>query len=169
MVDAVVLPCLRFVVDCDAHQGNGTERAFLQDSDVFILDVYNPNVFPSDEYAKQAVSCEVHVSIVDSDEEYLSKLSSYLSRSVSEFNPDMIFYNAGTDCLAGDPLGGLNLSPQGIISRDEIVFAGAMNREPHIPIAMVLSGGYQVSNAGLVAESIINLNYKFSLTSRYSK
>jgi histone deacetylase 11 len=34
----------------------------------------------------------------------------------------MIIYNAGTDCMKNDPLGDLNISPQGIIKRDELMF-----------------------------------------------
>lgn len=38
--------------------------------------------------------------------------SSHLEEGVNEFQPDIIFYNAGTDCLKGDPLGALSVSPQ---------------------------------------------------------
>ncbi len=30
------------IVDLDAHQGNGHEKDFLNDPDIFILDCYNP-------------------------------------------------------------------------------------------------------------------------------
>ena len=63
--------------------------------------------------------------------------------------------------MAGDPLGGLNVSPDGIIARDEAVFAYAF--EHKIPIAMVLSGGYQKSNAPVIADSIQNLFSRFNL------
>jgi histone deacetylase 11 len=34
------------IVDLDAHQGNGHERDLMGDQDVYILDVYNPEVYP---------------------------------------------------------------------------------------------------------------------------
>jgi histone deacetylase 11 len=43
------------IVDLDAHQGNGHERDLIQDSDVFILDAYNPNIFPGDSEAAKAI------------------------------------------------------------------------------------------------------------------
>ena len=49
-------------------------------------------------------------------------------------------YNAGTDCMAGDPLGGLNITPQGIVKRDAVVFETCWDFK--VPVAMVLSGGY---------------------------
>lgn len=54
-------------------------------------------------------------------------------------------YNAGTDIMEGDPLSGLNISPQGVIDRDEFVINSAFDR--NIPLCMVLSGGYQKTNA----------------------
>ena len=75
-----------------------------------------------------------------------------------------MLYNAGTDCLVGDPLGDLSLSPQAIIDRDEAVFAACLRATPEpVPVAMVLSGGYQKSNASVIARSLLNLHAKFGL------
>lgn len=56
------------------------------------------------------------------DETYLRELSHHMKAALNEFTPEIIYYNAGTDILQGDPLGGLNITPKGIIKRDEIVF-----------------------------------------------
>jgi histone deacetylase 11 len=39
-----------------------------------------------------------------------------------QFTPDVIYYNAGTDVLQGDPLGAMSITPDGVIKRDEIIF-----------------------------------------------
>ena len=39
------------------------------------------------------------------DAEYLLSLESALQRASTDFEPDIILYNAGTDILTGDPLG----------------------------------------------------------------
>ena len=85
-----------------------------------------------------------------------------LSKAFEVFKPDFVIYNAGTDCMIGDPLGCLKISPQGIIDRDELVFSHAYEKNK-VPILMVLSGGYQMSNAPVIADSIRNLSEKFSL------
>jgi histone deacetylase 11 len=36
--------------------------------------------------------------------------------------PELVIYNAGTDCMINDTLGGLRISPKGIIRRDELIF-----------------------------------------------
>ena len=64
--------------------------------------------------------------------------------------------------MVGDPLGCMHISEQGIIDRDELVFRYCY--ETHkVPIVMVLSGGYQMSNAPVIAQSIRNLATKFNL------
>lgn len=83
---------------------------------------------------------------------------SNLISSLDEFHPDYIVFNAGSDILAGDPLGLLSVSPEGVIERDEIVFRAAT--ELHVPIVMLLSGGYLRSSAKVIANSILNLNAK---------
>jgi histone deacetylase 11 len=88
---------------------------------------------------------------------------SELKRSLALFQPDFILYNAGTDCMMGDPLGQMNLSKEAIITRDAIVFGMALYNDPPIPITMVLSGGYQQTNAALFSESILNLIRQFDL------
>lgn len=85
-------------------------------------------------------------------------MCSHLKESLDEFQPNFIIYNAGTDILEGDPLGRLKISPAGIMNRDEIVFQAAVSRS--IPIMMVTSGGYQLNNAHIISQSILNLLHK---------
>lgn len=46
------------------------------------------------------------------DMEYLQKVELHSEGALNEVRPDIIIYNAGTDILDGDPLGGLAISPQ---------------------------------------------------------
>lgn len=46
------------------------------------------------------------------DSEYLQKVELHSEGALNEVRPDIIVYNAGTDILDGDPLGGLSISPQ---------------------------------------------------------
>jgi histone deacetylase 11 len=153
------------IVDLDAHQGNGHERDKLdgvfKGLEVFILDIYNYQIYPADGRAKQAIDCEVAIKSGTADDEYLGLLRKHLTASLDKFQPHLIVYNAGTDCLEGDPLGNLDITAAGIVERDEIVFEAALTRS--IPIVMVLSGGYQKSNAAVIADSIENLDHKFAL------
>ncbi|CAL4175835.1 unnamed protein product [Meganyctiphanes norvegica] len=146
------------IIDLDAHQGNGHERDFIGRRDVYILDVYNKDIYPGDELAKQAISRRVELFSFTEDEEYLHKVNTHVEGALNEFHPQFVVYNAGTDIMIGDSLGLLSISKKGIIERDEIVWSKV--RQRGIPIMMVTSGGYQRSTAAVIADSIINLNNK---------
>ncbi|KAM9859214.1 histone deacetylase 11 [Aulostomus maculatus] len=143
------------IIDLDAHQGNGHERDFMGDGRVFIMDMYNRHIYPRDGYAKGAIKRKVELDWGTEDSEYLQKVELHCEGALNEVRPDIIVYNAGTDILDGDPLGGLSISPQGIVMRDELVFRAA--RQRGIPILMVTSGGYQKKTARIIADSILNL------------
>ncbi|XP_027991117.2 histone deacetylase 11 isoform X3 [Eptesicus fuscus] len=143
------------IVDLDAHQGNGHERDFMGDQRVYIMDVYNRHIYPGDRFAKQAIRRKVELEWGTEDDEYLDKVERNLKRALQEHPPDVMVYNAGTDILEGDRLGGLSISPQGIVKRDELVFRVA--RGCRVPILMVTSGGYQKRTARIIADSILNL------------
>lgn len=146
------------IVDLDAHQGNGYARDLMEDDNVFIMDMYNYLIYPRDQNAKLAIRRAVEIKPHTQDEEYLHKLRKNLDRSFMEFKPNFLVYNAGTDILKGDPLGILDITPRGVIERDEIIFETARAR--HVPLVMLLSGGYLRISARVIADSIINLNQK---------
>ncbi|XP_058856093.1 histone deacetylase 11-like isoform X3 [Acipenser ruthenus] len=139
-----------------AIKGNGHERDFMDDKRVYIMDVYNRYIYPGDGFAKRAIKRKVELDWGTEDQEYLQKVEMHVEGALNEVKPDVLVYNAGTDILDGDPLGGLAISPQGIIKRDEILFKAARRRK--IPILMVTSGGYQKRTARIIADSIINLH-----------
>jgi len=143
------------IIDLDAHQGNGHERDFMDNSNVYILDVYNRGIYPHDGFAKRAIKRKVELGFYTEDTEYLHLVRKHVEGALNEFTPDIVVYNAGTDILDGDPLGCLSISPQGIIERDQIVFQKCRTRG--IPVMMVTSGGYQKTTARIIADSVLNL------------
>lgn len=108
---------------------------------VHIVDAYNPYIYPGDAYAEKAIKTRIQVTSYDDDDSYLEKLKSTIPQVYDTFKPNLVIYNAGTDCMIGDPLGALHISPQGIIQRDELMFEYAYEIY-RVPIVMVLSGGY---------------------------
>ncbi|KAL0323764.1 UNVERIFIED_CONTAM: Histone deacetylase 2 [Sesamum calycinum] len=150
------------IIDLDAHQGNGHEKDFSDDRRVYILDMYNPDIYPFDYEARRYINQKVEVASGTTTSEYLSRLDGALKVAAGAFDPELIIYNAGTDVLDGDPLGRLKISPDGIAVRDEKVFMFA--RERHIPLVMLTSGGYMKSSAKVIADSITNLAKKSLIT-----
>lgn len=53
-------------------KGNGYERDFIGNSKVFIIDVFNKNIYPKDVYAESAISQAVKLDYFVQDYEYLT-------------------------------------------------------------------------------------------------
>ena len=156
------------IVDLDAHQGNGHEtdlvnRRFPSALQVTTLDLYNASIYPHDVPALAALLPANNVPLRPrtTSAQYLPLLRTHLASALSSHSPELVVYNAGTDLLEGDPLGGLSIDRAGVVARDEEVFSQC--RDAGVAVAMVLSGGYQQVNGEVIAESIANLHAKFGL------
>jgi len=145
------------IVDLDAHQGNGHEMICGPDKRIAIFDVYNALIYPNDEEAKKYITFNHPIRRLRGihDEEYLELLRTHLPQAIAQFQPGLIVYNAGTDVFEHDPLGGMKITAQGIVQRDELVFRFA--QEKNVPVVMVLSGGYTQQSAMIIAQSVENI------------
>jgi acetoin utilization deacetylase AcuC-like enzyme len=124
------------VVDLDVHQGNGTAAIFEGDPEVFTFSMHGAKNYP---LFKQRSSLDVELPDGTSDGEYLDSLARHLPRAF-EHAPDLVFYLGGADPYAGDKLGRLSLSIEGLRRRDELVLNECRARG--VPVATVMSGGY---------------------------
>jgi len=124
------------VVDLDVHQGDGTAAIFREDPDVLTLSIHGRNNFP---FRKQRSRIDIDLPDGAGDAEYLVALESVLPR-VFEFAPEIVLYQAGVDGLAGDRLGRLALSADGLEQRDQMVLR--MCRSRGVPVVITLGGGY---------------------------
>ena len=128
------------VVDCDVHQGNGTAGIFAGDASVFTLSIHQFNNYPSE---KPPSSLDIHLPDGVGDEEYLHRLGNGYRTAMNMFRPELLIYVAGADPYCEDQLGGLSLSLEGLRERDRLVIWTALHS--HIPVAIVLAGGYAMN------------------------
>ena len=124
------------IVDCDVHQGNGTATIFAGDDDTFTFSVHGANNYP---LFKARSSLDVELPDGTGDREYLDCLANHLP-TVFAAQPEIVFYLAGADPYAGDKLGKLALTMDGLRKRDERVLRECYERE--VPVVTVMSGGY---------------------------
>jgi histone deacetylase 11 len=140
------------MIDLDAHRGNGFEACLGADPAVRILDIYNAQAYPGlhpGHPDKFPYMIPMRAGL--SDEGYLSGVREELPPFLEAAGPiRLAFYNAGTDILAGDRIGGLAVSADGIRERDRYVVDLLAERK--IPTVIVTSGGYTKSSFGLVAD-----------------
>ncbi len=125
------------VVDLDVHQGDGTAGLFEDEPAVFTFSMHAGTNFPA---RKRQGDLDIALDKGVSDAEYLRILENTLPRLLSEFNPDLVIYDAGVDVHTLDRLGHLDLSDEGITRRDTYVLQTC--REGSIPVAGVIGGGY---------------------------
>ena len=144
------------IIDLDAHQGNGFERVFMDDASVFIFDMYNKDIYPQDQVAKHKIAVDVPLPMGAGDDVYMNLLHEKLPPFLDTLSDaKLVFYKAGTDVLAGDSLGGLNVSKQHVIDRDVYVFEQLIQR--NLPFVMLLSGGYTKQSYQIIADSLTQL------------
>jgi acetoin utilization deacetylase AcuC-like enzyme len=124
------------IVDCDVHQGNGTATIFAGDHQVFTFSMHGANNYP---LFKAQSSLDVELADGTNDESYLGILAQHMP-TVFRYAPDIIFYLAGADPYAGDKLGKLGLSIEGLSRRDSLVLQQCFDHE--VPVVTVMSGGY---------------------------
>ena len=145
------------IIDLDAHRGNGFFAAFENDPAVHIFDLYNaqryPGFFPGDE---DRYPFQVPMRAGLGDEEYMAALDEELPNFLDSVQaPRIAIYNAGTDIVAGDRLGGLAVSYDGVRARDRKVVDALADRG--IPTVIVTSGGYSKASHRLIADLAIHL------------
>lgn len=144
------------IIDLDAHQGNGFEHVFMEDKAVYIFDMYNKDIYPNDQVAKHKIYVDVPLPFGTGDNVYMNLLKEKLPSFLDGIDDTkLVFYNAGTDILAGDRLGALNVSKQSVVDRDVYVFEQLIDR--NLPFVMLLSGGYTPQSYQIIAESLSRL------------
>jgi acetoin utilization deacetylase AcuC-like enzyme len=141
------------IVDLDVHQGDGTALIFQDEPNVFTFSMHCQINFPS---IKQISDRDVPLREGMEDDEYLRTLANYLPDLLTEFQPDLVLYDAGVDPHIGDRLGKLALTDAGIFRRDMQVLSTCVSQG--FPVACVIGGGY--------CEDMRSLVYRHSLLHR---
>ncbi|NOU30721.1 MAG: histone deacetylase [Polyangiaceae bacterium] len=124
------------IVDLDVHQGNGTAAIFAGDPRVFTLSLHGEKNYP---FKKEASSLDLGLPDQCTDSVYLAHLEVGL-RAVLDFRPELVLFQSGVDSLAGDRLGRMSLSLEGLGLRDAMVMD--LVRALGVPVVTTLGGGY---------------------------
>lgn len=145
------------MIDLDAHRGNGfaslqQQRMAHNKSAMGIFDLYNMQAYPGlqdDPEGEFPFVIPLRAGL--GSDEYLALLKTELQEFLKTYSgAKLAFYNAGTDILATDKLGGLNVNYDAIIARDKFVIDQLHARK--IPTVVMTSGGYSPYSYQLIAE-----------------
>ena len=149
------------VVDWDVHHGNGTQEIFWEDPSVYLLSLHLWPHYPGTGAASErgggpAAGTVRNVPLAPgtSAAEYRRTFSASLGSALEEFSPELVLVSSGFDCLAGDPLGGLELDPEDLhalaaelVDRTRAAAGGR--------VAAVLEGGYVPERMARAAVNVL--------------
>ncbi len=138
------------IVDIDAHHGNGNAYTFMKNKNVTILDIYNNDVYPQNNFTKNRVNIDVPLAAGTEGTQYNEALKNALDKLEDDYR--IAYVIAGTDVLASDPLGRLGLSISECVERDKLVYEKLQSLS--IPAVFVGGGGYSSESAQAIIESI---------------
>jgi acetoin utilization deacetylase AcuC-like enzyme len=148
------------IIDYDAHHGNGTQAAFLNEERVGFLSVhqYQAGFYPGTGWIEDAPHAKKRIVNVPlpayaGDQVYEQVAERLFIPFVESFKPQMILISVGFDAHWSDPITMLGLSSAGYLTLARKVVALA---ESYCDgrIIFVLEGGYDPMNVANGAETI---------------
>ncbi len=133
-----------FIVDFDAHHGNGTQEILQNIPSVFYFSTHQYPFYPGTGSTKENKEnvFNVPLSAGSSDCEYIKIYTELLPQKVEQFQPELILVSAGYDIHKDDPLTDLEVTDKGIelIVNSIIEIANNLN----VPVIFSLEGGYNL-------------------------
>ncbi|MBT3323402.1 MAG: histone deacetylase [Anaerolineae bacterium] len=159
------------IVDYDAHHGNGTQAAFLDDERVAYLSTHQGGIYPGTGSIDDAPHARGRIlnlplPAFSGDEAFRQIAEKIIMPFVRGFQPDFILVSAGFDSHWSDPLTQLGLSTQGFfeLSRHLVELAEEVSKGK---IIFVLEGGYDAQNIANGVETVFlattGQNYKIEV------
>jgi len=138
-----------FIVDFDAHHGNGTQHAFYEEARVFYFSTHQYPFYPGTGSAEERGAKEGYGTTLNipmpagaGDELYRHAYGDVLVSAVKGYKPQFLLVSAGYDLHAEDPLTGLEVSDKGVEFIVETICSLA--KELDIPVLFSLEGGYNL-------------------------
>lgn len=125
------------VIDLDVHHGNGNAELLAADPGAFTFSMHGARNYP---LQRPPSSLDIELPDGTGDDQYLAALDAHLGTCFDRARPQVAFYLAGVDVVAGDRFGRLALSRDGLAARDRRVLEAASRRG--VPLVLVLGGGY---------------------------
>lgn len=135
-----------FIVDFDAHHGNGTQHIFEEDDRVFYFSTHQYPFYP--ETGKdmergtgkgEGFTYNIQILTGSGDKDYLYVYQDILPDLVRRFGPDLMLVSAGYDIHVDDPFADIRVTSEGVRGMVRSILACA-----DCPAVFSLEGGYNL-------------------------
>ena len=124
------------ILDLDVHQGDGTATILSNENRTRTISVHCSTNFP---FRKSVSDFDLPIEPNSGDVAYMEKVQEAVNLCL-EFEPDLVLYQARVDGLEHDHLGKLNVTREGMRTRNQYVFEEMLNHR--IPTVIFMGGGY---------------------------
>ncbi len=138
-----------FIIDFDAHHGNGTQHIFEEDDTVFYFSTHQHPYYPETGKDMErgtgkglGFTYNVPVQAGSGDKVYLAVYQDILPGLVQRFKPDLLLVSAGYDIHVNDPHASIRVSQEGM----RCIVRSALSSCPSCPPVFVLEGGYDIAS-----------------------
>ncbi len=138
------------IIDWDIHQGNATQHSFYDEPKVLYFSThqfpYYPGTGSLDEIGEgdgKGFTINVPLAPGPGDEEYARIYRKILQPVILEYKPQLILVSAGFDIYFDDPLGGMNVTPDGFALLAKIILELA-EKVCEGKVLFLLEGGYNL-------------------------
>jgi acetoin utilization deacetylase AcuC-like enzyme len=138
------------IIDWDLHHGNGTQHSFYERADVLYFSTHQYPYYPGTGFfsetgggAGKGFTVNVPLNPGPGDAEYFLIFEEILEPIAVEFKPDIILVSAGFDIYYRDPLGGMQVTPQGFANLAKIILEFAQETCKG-RVVFALEGGYHL-------------------------
>ncbi len=139
------------VVDWDLHHGNGTQNAFSEDPQVLYFSSHQSPYYPGsgsiDECGEgkgKGFTVNVPLPGGQGDQDFTEIYGKILKPIVSEYNPQLILVSSGYDIYYQDPLGAMNVTPEGFAALTSLMMDMAQS-SCQGKLVITLEGGYHLN------------------------
>ena len=138
------------IIDWDLHHGNGTQHSFYERADVLYFSSHQYPYYPGTGFfgevgngAGKGFTVNVPLGAGPGDAEFFLIFEEILEPIALEFKPELIFVSAGFDIYYRDPLGGMQVTPQGFANLTRVILEFAQKTCGGKTV-FVLEGGYHL-------------------------
>lgn len=139
------------IADWDLHHGNGTQSAFYEDSHVLFFSTHQYPYYPGsgsvDENGSgkgKGFTINVPLPGGQGDQDFAAIYQEVLRPIAVEFKPQLILVSAGYDIYFQDPLGAMNVTPEGFAALTSLIMDMAQS-SCQGKVVITLEGGYHLN------------------------
>jgi acetoin utilization deacetylase AcuC-like enzyme len=146
------------IVDWDLHHGNGTQNSFYETDQILYFSTHQYPYYPGSggynevgEGKGNGFTVNVPLEGGQGDRDFLSIFQEILYPIGKEYSPDIILVSVGFDTYFEDPLGSMNVTPEGYALLTKVLLQLAQECCKG-KVIFVLEGGYHLKG---LADSVL--------------